>query len=184
MPRIMYYRDAKGGRHLNTVRANAPFKLMTSIGDYFEVDGSECLAGNLSNLASLYSLKLGRRFQFRTLSGAHGGPVYRVTLVSLKLNAEPLPSRGMSEPKSPLFRVDVLYDRNGAKFPNVCHDERGRKMMYPLGIMSIGDYYFVQGCKARIRSAIEIAQDYGTLHSMTFEAVEAGTARVKITRSA
>lgn len=87
MKRVMHFKSADGTLHPNTDRCVAPFRIMTRVGDYFEVHENDCTGGNLSGMASLYSRTLGRRFHFRTLAGAHGKKVHRVTLVSLDLGS-------------------------------------------------------------------------------------------------
>lgn len=65
MPRVYTYYDRNGRGHHNTGRPKIPFRLMENTGDWCEVEaGPFCLAGNVANLCSMWSQKLGRRFKF------------------------------------------------------------------------------------------------------------------------
>jgi hypothetical protein len=66
MPRVPFWYTKEGRERYNTDRPLIPFELMKNIGDWCEVErGPKCLAGNVAGLCSKYSLKLGRRFQFK-----------------------------------------------------------------------------------------------------------------------
>ena len=66
MPRVTTFRDKDGRLHYNFSRLTIPFRLMTNVGDWCEVErGPECLAGNVASLCSQYSHMLGRRFKFK-----------------------------------------------------------------------------------------------------------------------
>lgn len=182
MPRVMCFYDANGGEHFNHGRPRAPYGLMVKIGDYFEIDSRDCVAGNLIGLTSMYTARLGRRFQFRTLDLPNGHPVYRVTLVSLDLSVPEARKVQNSVRSSGVFVVKEAYTKDGRWYANTWEDERGRLMMYPLGLMNVGDYFFVQGCKSRRMSACKVAEEYGLKKGARFRAEDAGKARIKIVR--
>ena len=69
MPRVCFFYDEDGREQYNTDRPAIPFNLMKYAGDWCEVErGPDCLAGNVANLCSAYSRKLGRRFKFKDLN--------------------------------------------------------------------------------------------------------------------
>jgi hypothetical protein len=79
MPRVDAFYDKSGKRHYNTGRPCIPFRLMTKVGDWCEMErGPRCLAGNVAALCSSYSAQLGRRFSFSDMKNGW----FRVTLVS------------------------------------------------------------------------------------------------------
>jgi hypothetical protein len=77
MPRVEAFYERSGKKHYNTGRLRIPFRLMTSAGDWCEVEqGPKSLAGNVAGLCSLYSMQLKRRFEFRDMKNG----TFRITV--------------------------------------------------------------------------------------------------------
>lgn len=90
MPRVDCFFESSGKRHYNTGRPRIPFRLMTRVGDWCEVDrGPTCLAGNVAGLCSAYSHQLGRRFTFKDMKNG----VFRITVTSEKVGLSGRASR-------------------------------------------------------------------------------------------
>lgn len=141
MSRVRRFYNADGTQHDNTCRLLAPFRLMSQLGDYFDVPAHECLAGNLGTLVSTYSKKLRRRFSMRTIQNRDSS-FYRVTLVALtKPRRAKAPQRVTKSSKPPA--VIEFTDAEGHPLENTAKDAHGHPCRYPLSVMPVGSRFKV-----------------------------------------
>lgn len=150
MRRVPHFFTAKGEKVPNTDRALAPFRLMLNAGDYFEVSGRDCLVGNLCNLASMYSLGLGRRFSLRTLRGPNRSVIHRVTLMGASLGKQSKPK----PKKRALFRVEHYFTPEGEQRLNTDVDTYGRPAMYPFELMRTGEFFIVEAGRSQLKAVM------------------------------
>lgn len=173
MHRVPHFFTASGEKVHNTDRSLAPFRLMLNAGDYFEVSGENCLAGNLASLASAYSRELGRRFSLRTLRLSNGSAVHRVTLVDPSAQGPRKPAHGLSKQKPEtrkLFRVEGYFTRDGERRLNTDVDRYGRPAMYPFELMRPGEFFVVEAARARLKAVMAAVAKHSERTGLSFRA--------------
>lgn len=103
IPRVYTYYDSRGYGWPNIEKLRVPFRLMTNVGDWCEMEESSmCIAGNVASLCSYYSKLLGRRFSFSDMKNG----MYRI-----KVMAEPVAGRRVTSAVTGFRRVAVRVTR-------------------------------------------------------------------------